>query len=251
MKFLLASLLSLPLAAQTVSLGGIANPPDATTAINAFLATQSSGVSALVVAAIQSGDSSIQLPAAILAACIETYNITTMSSATNTTTATVSTANVPTGTKIAIANATTTAYNATFSTTSAPANSSSLTWALTIADGSYSNSSPSTNGYPALTYTRCAVLVDSEVIGINGTTDGTNYASLTRGDMGTTAAAHNANSRMYLLKDSGMRARWRRLAAADAQTIVVSGGTARINSLTAQITALQVQILAIQAALGL
>lgn len=251
MKALFALVLALPLAAQSVTLGSIANPPDATATINGFLATQVSSTNAVVLGAIQSGDSSIQLPAALSVACVETYNITTLTSASNVTTATVSTANVPLGTLITIVNATTAAYNATFATTSAPANSSSLTWALTIANGTYSNSNPSTNDYPRLTYGRCAVLVDSEVIGINGTTDGTNYASLTRGDMGTTAAAHSSNSRMYLLKDSGMRARWRRLASADSQTIVINGGTSRINTLTAQIAALQLQIIAIQVALGL
>jgi hypothetical protein len=246
--FLLIILLALPLAAQTTTLGGIATPPDVTTALNGFLITRTT-VPASMAFSVASGDSTIQLPSAISSLCVENYSITVLSSTSNVTTATVSTANVPTGTRITISNATTSAYNATFATTSAPSNSSSLAWALTIADGTYSNSSPQTNGYPVLTYNHCAVLIDSEAIEITGTTDGTSYTA-SRGVMGTSAASHASGATVTLLQYANLRAAYRAQAQSWVNQTILSVGTTRINAAKATLANAQAALNALLAQFG-
>jgi hypothetical protein len=242
--------LSVGVFAQTVSLGGIATPPDGTAALNTWLTTQSSGVTANAASGILVGDATMTLPAGIVAACVESYNITVLTSASNVTTANVSTTNVPLGVRVTIVGATTSAYNTTFATTSAPASASTLTWALTIADGTYSNTSPSTNGYPTLTYAHCGIVIDSEAIEVTGTTDGTNY-SIVRGALGTTAAAHSSSTIITALKYPNIRGLLRSNAQAVISAVINQTGTTRLNVLIAQVTALQVQILALRAVYGL
>lgn len=250
MKTILLLILALATAsAQTVNVGGIATPPDVTAALNGYLLTQTS-VTAPALTAIQAGDATIQLPLAIASACSESYSVTTISSTSNVSTLGVATVSVPLGTQVSISQATTAAYNGTFATTSAPSTSSGLTIGLTIANGTYSNSNPSVNGYPVLTWAHCTIKVDDEAIEINGTADGTTYA-IVRGTLGTTAAAHASGAQMSLLKDANLRAWYRGNARDIVRQIVDRVGTSRINSLTAQKAALDAQIAAIRAALGL
>ena len=244
---LLLILIAATLAAQTTQVGGIANPPDVTAALNSYLLTQIS-TSAPSLAALQAGDTSMTLPPAIASACFESYGVVTITSASNTSTLGVATVSVPLGTLVTISKATTAAYNGTFATTSAASTSSGLTIGLTIANGTYSNTSPSTNGYPVLTWNHCTVLVDQEAIEINGTTDGTNHA-IVRGTLGTTAAAHASGASLQLLKDANLRAWFRGNAAEITNAIVERVGTSRLNTIDDQINALVAQKNAIKAAL--
>jgi hypothetical protein len=249
---LLSFLLLIPvlsLNAQTTNVGGIATPPDVTTALNSYLLTQIA-TSAPSLTSLTAGDASMTLPQPISSACVETYSVTTISSASNVSTLGVATVSVPLGTQITISGATTAQYNAVFTTTSAPSSSSGLTISLGIANGSYSNSNPSTNGYPVLSWNHCTILIDNEAVEVNGTSDGVTY-SIVRGTLGTTAAAHAQGASLQLLKDANLRAWYRANNRDIVRTIIDRVGTPRINTLTAQKTALDAQIAAIRAALGL
>ena len=241
-------LLSIPLIAQTVSVGGIANTPDSTAAISQWIIAQTAGTPTPTTAAIAIGDTTVALPAAIASGCLESYAMVTLTSASNVSTTNASTYNVPLGTQVTVSNSLTPAYNAIFATTSAPSTSAGLTWALTIADGNYANTNPTTNGYPVLTYNHCAVLIDSEVIevtGYNGTTYTANRASL-----GTTAAAHALGANMTPLKYSGLRGLFRANAQSLVGQILQTTVTPAIAAQQAIIAAAQAQILKLQKASG-
>ena len=241
-------LLAIPLVAQTTSVGGIAATPDATSAISSWIITQTMGTPTPTTTAIAVGDVTVALPAVIASACSESYSMVTLTSASNVSTTNASTYLVPLGTQVTVSNSLTPAYNATFATTSAPSTSAGLTWALTIADGTYSNANPTTNGYATLTYNHCAVMVDTEAIEVTGY-NGTTY-TVNRGTLGTTAVAHASGANMTLLKYSGLRGLFRANAQALVGQILSTVVTPAIAAQQAIIAAAQIQIIKLQKASG-
>lgn len=235
------------LSAQTVNVGGIANPPDVTAALNGYLLTQIA-VSAPSLTALTASDTSMTLPPAIASTCVETYSVVTIASASNVSTLGVATLNVPLGTLITISRATTAQYNGTFATTSPASTSSGLTFSLAIANGTYSNASPSTNGYPVLSYNHCTILIDNEAIEINGTANGKSF-NIIRGVLGTTVAPHAQDAPLQLLKDTNLRAWYRGNASEITNAIIERVGTSRLRVLDDQIKALNDQREAIKQAL--
>lgn len=241
-------ILALPLAAQTnVAVGRMAMPPQESQAVDQWLVGRVVGSPAQMVGAVLVGDTTIALPASLVAACSWTYPVVSISSTANVSTITVETMQVPTGSQIVLSGAVTTpAYNATFIITSAPTNNNLLTFALTIANNAaYDNANVNTNGFNQLTYARCAVLIDNEAIGINGTANGTVFFA-TRGDLNTIAAAHAAGAQIQVLKYPDKRHLYRSDITALTANILQSTVTPKIAALQTTISTSQAQIVTLQ-----
>ena len=244
-------------AQQNIPVGRMALTPLDSAAVDGLLFSAENlnpqGGQSSMAFALDGSQTSVQLPSSIVANCTWTYPVTTLTVTGNVATATTETfpaylvngasASMPVGTRIAISNAVNPAFNQTF-TVSALQTQNQLTFAVIQANGTYTNPSVDSNYFILLTYNRCAVLIDSEVLTIIGTSDGTNFTAV-RGELGTVAAPHASGAAVTLLRYPDKR-HWYRSIITQATGEAFSTGRA----VTPRYTQLLQQISTAQAALA-
>lgn len=228
---------SLLLAQQNVPVGRMALRPADSAAIDTFLYSAENlnpqGGASVLSGALDASQTSLRLPADVASNCTWSYPVTSLSVSSNVATATVETfpayltggsaTSMPVGTRLTLSNSLQPLLNGVF-TLAALQTQNQLTFSVVLPNGSYSNPSVDTNDFIILSYSRCSILIDSEVISIIGTADGSSFAAV-RGELGTTAAPHALGAAVTLLRFPDKR-HWYRSLITNATAEVFASGKA-------------------------